>query len=111
MWPGKKTGKYIKNITNPLTFLGMHHLDVERKRHATAMKFSAVHNMYIFTRFHSHSLDVLQTMILNFTAQPLVTAPPVHTAALGDSVSMVCDARGYPAPDITWFRKDGEMPE
>jgi len=40
-----------------------------------------------------------------------VSAPSSQTAALGDSVSLVCDARGYPSPDITWYRKDGDMPK
>ncbi|XP_060600902.1 basement membrane-specific heparan sulfate proteoglycan core protein-like [Ruditapes philippinarum] len=43
-------------------------------------------------------------------AKPYISAPSASTAALGDRAKLVCDATGYPSPDITWFRKEGKMP-
>ncbi|XP_052285983.1 basement membrane-specific heparan sulfate proteoglycan core protein-like isoform X3 [Dreissena polymorpha] len=54
---------------------------------------------------------VLYVRVAGEFSRPEVTAPASARAALGDSVSLVCDAQGFPSPDITWFRKDGkEMP-
>jgi len=46
-----------------------------------------------------------------FPAQPKVNAPSNMQAAMGDSVSLVCEVEVYPRPVVTWYRKDGEMPE
>ena len=43
---------------------------------------------------------------------PVIIAPQrVTSAALGDQVSLVCDASGYPSPDITWHRNNASMPD
>ncbi|XP_052760298.1 basement membrane-specific heparan sulfate proteoglycan core protein-like isoform X2 [Mya arenaria] len=55
--------------------------------------------------------SVSQNVVLYVRAEPRVTAPTNMRAALGESVSLVCDAQGFPAPAITWYRKDGEMPD
>ncbi|XP_060586623.1 basement membrane-specific heparan sulfate proteoglycan core protein-like isoform X4 [Ruditapes philippinarum] len=53
---------------------------------------------------------ILYVKVNNQYSQPYISAPSASTAALGDSAKLVCDATGYPSPDITWFRKEGEMP-
>ena len=51
-------------------------------------------------------------IFVTISARPVISAPQrVTSAALGDQVSLVCDASGYPSPDITWHRKDASMPE
>jgi hypothetical protein len=50
--------------------------------------------------------------VTEISARPIITGSQADstTAALGSSTSMSCDAIGFPEPDITWYRKDGEMP-
>ncbi|WAR15210.1 hypothetical protein MAR_005315, partial [Mya arenaria] len=68
--------------------------------------------MSSLTLEHHHSLMSSLTLELHHSlmTEPRVTAPTNMRAALGESVSLVCDAQGFPAPAITWYRKDGEMP-
>ena len=56
--------------------------------------------------------SVQQRVNLFVKARPIITGSQADsmTAALGSSASMSCDAIGFPEPDITWYRKDGEMP-
>lgn len=58
----------------------------------------------------SPECKMLNERIFFLSAQPLVSAPSTSTAALGNRATLVCDASGYPSPDISWYRKDGEMP-
>ena len=50
--------------------------------------------------------------VTEISARPIITGSQADsmTAALGSSASMSCDAIGFPEPDITWYRKDGDMP-
>jgi len=59
----------------------------------------------------SNISNISNPLSLWFPAQPKVNAPSNMRAALGDSVSLVCEVEGYPRPAVTWYRKDGEMPE
>nr|XP_022341960.1 basement membrane-specific heparan sulfate proteoglycan core protein-like isoform X4 [Crassostrea virginica] len=44
-------------------------------------------------------------------AKPVITGGTESlTAALGSSASMACEAVGYPQPEISWYKRDGNMP-
>lgn len=51
-------------------------------------------------------------LIKYVVARPIISGSQADsmTAALGSKASMSCEAVGYPQPDITWYRKDGQMP-
>ncbi|XP_060073482.1 basement membrane-specific heparan sulfate proteoglycan core protein-like [Ylistrum balloti] len=54
---------------------------------------------------------VEQRVTLYIRARPLISGQGDSlTAALGTSATLACEATGYPAPEIRWYRKDGEMP-
>ena len=43
---------------------------------------------------------------------PAVTlAPPVVRGTAGSHVQIRCDASGYPKPDVTWSKGDGDLPQ
>ena len=45
------------------------------------------------------------------SAKPVITGGTESlTAALGSSASMACEAVGYPQPEISWYKRDGNMP-
>ncbi|KAL3861185.1 hypothetical protein ACJMK2_007245 [Sinanodonta woodiana] len=55
--------------------------------------------------------SVQSKVVLYVRARPLISVPRNSmTAALGDSASIGCEASGYPSPQITWYRKNGQMP-
>ncbi|XP_061163155.1 basement membrane-specific heparan sulfate proteoglycan core protein-like [Saccostrea echinata] len=44
-------------------------------------------------------------------AKPIITGGSESlTAALGSSTSMSCEAVGYPQPEISWYKREGNMP-
>ncbi|XP_076086554.1 basement membrane-specific heparan sulfate proteoglycan core protein-like isoform X4 [Mytilus galloprovincialis] len=55
---------------------------------------------------------IQQRVNLFVKARPIISGSQADsmTAALGSKASMSCEAVGYPQPDITWYRKDGQMP-
>ncbi|XP_069115040.1 basement membrane-specific heparan sulfate proteoglycan core protein-like isoform X2 [Argopecten irradians] len=54
---------------------------------------------------------VEQRVTLYIRARPLISGQGDSlTAALGTSATLACEATGYPAPEIRWYRKNGEMP-
>ncbi|XP_078336313.1 lachesin-like isoform X1 [Crassostrea virginica] len=45
------------------------------------------------------------------SAKPVITGGTESlTAALGSSASMACEAVGYPQPEISWYKRHGNMP-
>ena len=56
-----------------------------------------------------HELDLSVGVYLS--AKPVITGGTESlTAALGSSASMACEAVGYPQPEISWYKRDGNMP-
>ncbi|XP_021372607.1 basement membrane-specific heparan sulfate proteoglycan core protein-like isoform X2 [Mizuhopecten yessoensis] len=54
---------------------------------------------------------VEQRVTLYIRARPRISGQgDSMTAALGTSATLACEASGYPAPEIRWYRKNGDMP-
>ncbi|KAL5013502.1 hypothetical protein ScPMuIL_007772 [Solemya velum] len=55
--------------------------------------------------------SVSSRVILQIRARPIISRQnDMHTAALGGSMTLSCDAHGYPQPDVNWHRREGDLP-
>ncbi|VDI13303.1 heparan sulfate proteoglycan 2 (perlecan) [Mytilus galloprovincialis] len=61
----------------------------------------------------SSSVKKYETSVfINVTARPIILGSQADYVSVGVGLkaSMSCETLGYPQPDITWYRKDGQMP-
>ena len=43
--------------------------------------------------------------------RPMITLDPTSVnATVGDNVSFMCEATGFPTPSILWLKQDGDLP-
>lgn len=73
----------MRNLLQVTLLLSIHFLTIEKRKY------------------------ILKFTLLLFSEQPTITPIKVFPYNLREPVSISCEARGFPVPNVTWFNPDG----